>query len=294
MAARASFGAYAISEVPPRVGVVPSPLASWLGSRGVPLAVLGLARVVTCGPCFSPSLLPVVLSSVFRAFPFGLPWRAFHSCSIPCSSGWFTGGSRCCVFVAPSIKLHKIRQLRSRVFVRPRVGGEHMRLRFLRLSGSSPRGRGTHSESDCAPEIDRFIPARAGNTRPDRPRSRRPTVHPRAGGEHSVVVHIRCSLCGSSPRGRGTHEAPLHQHGAFRFIPARAGNTAETPASGLPPSVHPRAGGEHVGHLGELDRLARFIPARAGNTVVTSSASRLASVHPRAGGEHSPSGESSR
>ena len=50
--------------------------------------------------------------------------------------------------------------------VHPRVGGEHRCLvsALFRSSGSSPRGRGTHTMNDTTPKQQRFIPAWAGNT----------------------------------------------------------------------------------------------------------------------------------
>ena len=73
--------------------------------------------------------------------------------------------------------------------------------------------------------VPRFIPARAGNTRrTNRPRSRS-TVHPRAGGEHHEETYGMEVTNGSSPRGRGTLDAPLLRGPRRRFIPARAGNT---------------------------------------------------------------------
>ena len=175
---------------------------------------------------------------------------------------------------------------------------------------------------------DRFIPARAGNTR-EVPQGGCPSpVHPRAGGEHaryfksprtSGTVHPRAGgehlegrrrgrrLVGSSPRGRGTplRHSPLRL--PYRFIPARAGNTAPGARHRGRRPVHPRAGGEHgvssthsatcagSSPRGRGTRLrqrradvrARFIPARAGNTEQCCEACSPPPVHPRAGGEHS-------
>ena len=111
---------------------------------------------------------------------------------------------------------------------------------------------------------------------------------------------------GSSPRGRGTRRRRRAGDDADRFIPARAGNMRGRIASISPSAVHPRAGGEHVGALLRLRRIAgssprgrgtrqgdgarvallRFIPARAGNTAAVRLYILSLSVHPRAGGEH--------
>ena len=172
--------------------------------------------------------------------------------------------------------------------VHPRAGGEHITTPsfFSHFIGSSPRGRGTHRRDDEVLGLCRFIPARAGNTRPRSRGWSALSVHPRAGGEHVVTEsgHTRRS----------------------RFIPARAGNTW----GGYPPClrspVHPRAGGEHEtppGHdsrgggssprgRGTRNRAQRrfspkrFIPARAGNTRARRHQRVARPVHPRAGGEH--------
>ena len=72
----------------------------------------------------------------------------------------------------------------------------------------------------------RFIPARAGNTRP--------------------IWSACCHPAGSSPRERGTHQAILADRRRRRFIPARAGNTSRVSACGRKAAVHPRASGEHT------------------------------------------------
>ena len=153
-------------------------------------------------------------------------------------------------------------------------------------NGSSPRGRGTREIKRGKAIADRFIPARAGNTCRARRWRPRGAVHPRAGGEHASSSEHVPHRAGSSPRGRGTRAGDAQAHAEDRFIPARAGNTAENPVSVEFTTVHPRAGGEHAGiavqhgiecgssprgrgtHLGprQRDRQVRFIPARAGNT----------------------------
>ena len=72
--------------------------------------------------------------------------------------------------------------------VHPRAGGEHpwWNRNMLLAGGSSPRGRGTLSLIHDGDSSNRFIPARAGNTCSKGRLRPRVTVHPRAGGEHSV------------------------------------------------------------------------------------------------------------
>ena len=112
----------------------------------------------------------------------------------------------------------------------------------------------------------RFIPARAGNTVDRTLQLELESVHPRAGGEHSVSGPEAASSTGSSPRGRGTRLDPTPIRPSRRFIPARAGNTRCNHPPPLPSPVHPRAGGEHALGRGSHGRVRRFIPARAGNT----------------------------
>jgi len=117
-------------------------------------------------------------------------------------------------------------------------------------TGSSPRARGTLAKQ--AEEIDkeRFIPARAGNTRPRAKASTPCSVHPRARGEHYVFHLTKNNDYGSSPRARGTLRLAILQLLHRRFIPARAGNTTPAPRRQRPTSVHPRARGEHVSCCG--------------------------------------------
>ena len=196
----------------------------------------------------------------------------------------------------------------ARLTVHPRAGGEHVITSPARKGsgGSSPRGRGTRAGPLVEAVMGRFIPARAGNTPRRRSSRSHPAVHPRAGGEHPLPGSVEPSAAGSSPRGRGTHPALAGEHDAFRFIPARAGNTSDFGRSFALAAVHPRAGGEHCtacpgsgtspgssprgrGTQQPLDRIGvlhRFIPARAGNTTARARTCAAAPVHPRAGGEH--------
>ena len=175
--------------------------------------------------------------------------------------------------------------------VHPRAGGEHshMATRNRRAGGSSPRGRGTLKCSLRRVRVERFIPARAGNTKPLPFKTFAATVHPRAGGEHLIASDPTSSQLGSSPRGRGTPYRSDWTATHDRFIPARAGNTHVWVNALRPLSVHPRAGGEHLsGRRGPIpgSTPSRFIPARAGNTHWSRTRRLCGPVHPRAGGEH--------
>jgi len=112
------------------------------------------------------------------------------------------------------------------------------------------------------------------------------SVHPRARGEHfqSFTPHLHAS--GSSPRARGTLLGLHCGLDRLRFIPARAGNTANASISSLTLSgSSPRARGTHLPFHQPLAH-RRFIPARAGNTRPGAEGHGGGPVHPRARGEH--------
>ncbi len=200
--------------------------------------------------------------------------------------------------------------------VHPRGRGEHDQVlpMYRKDAGSSPRARGTPHRGVYLRGLRRFVPAGAGNTTPCRtPQSRRP-VHPRGRGEHAIISSPPRSRPGSSPRARGTQAQGDHLVAGVRFIPAGAGNTAETADPRSPPAVHPRGRGEHAaagpaggwntgssprarGTLGwgrSPVRADRFIPAGAGNTRRRSTARSAPTVHPRGRGEHAPHPECGR
>ena len=125
-------------------------------------------------------------------------------------------------------------------------GTHHDRNNVWATYGSSPRGRGTRctyllaqsppvhpragGEHRDMPQsvpriLERFIPARAGNTCRTSGALWRHSVHPRAGGEHTSSRRIPATVNGSSPRGRGTLSPEGQDLVDARFIPARAGNT---------------------------------------------------------------------
>ena len=154
--------------------------------------------------------------------------------------------------------------------VHPRACGEQWRSRprSIIADGSSPRLRGTAARPQQRPDVQRFIPAPAGNRRAPRGDRRPLPVHPRACGEqcHHRTRH-RLGV-GSSPRLRGTGAVGHNVQVGGRFIPAPAGNRpGQWPQPGHQ-SVHPRACGE------QLDAMSH---------------SRLSEVHPRACGEQLPS-----
>ena len=174
--------------------------------------------------------------------------------------------------------------------VHPRVGGERQAQQTTRWSrcGSSPRGRGTQPHPAHATEVQRFIPAWAGNALHVVGRDHPQPVHPRVGGERSSAASNSALMAGSSPRGRGTLVVRDGGGPSLRFIPAWAGNAVILTVILIVQTVHPRVGGERVPtvstpahNFGSSPRgrgtpylarvqglLERFIPAWAGNALV--------------------------
>ena len=193
--------------------------------------------------------------------------------------------------------------------VHPRACGERCSSSPADVSGigSSPRVRGTESETHAVGLPRRFIPARAGNGRLRLRNLSSPTVHPRACGERLSELGRERHGFGSSPRVRGTVGFQCRVSEWGRFIPARAGNGSAPPPKPSIPSVHPRACGERAGgsgsrfsNAGSSPRVRgtgrewrvaplrlRFIPARAGNGPDDLSPVLDVPVHPRACGERS-------
>ena len=172
--------------------------------------------------------------------------------------------------------------------VHPRARGEHSENdRQIRESnGTSPRTRGTHPVAVFLDELDRYIPAHAGNTSPRPQCEHLGAVHPRARGEHITRLLITLPPGGTSPRTRGTLFDNFIASNRYRYIPAHAGNTRSCWSACSARAVHPRARGEHdsgtgwaldtsgtsprtrgtPNHLANLRNHGRYIPAHAGNT----------------------------
>ena len=194
------------------------------------------------------------------------------------------------------------------VAVHPRVCGEHATCPGTETQGdgSSPRVRGTLAVSAPGWQVQRFIPACAGNTMTKKSNPTPFAVHPRVCGEHGYLALLRNLRNGSSPRVRGTLLIVPVLAGVRRFIPACAGNTTYTGTSMPEQTVHPRVCGEHLRDwtgpwisTGSSPRVrgtrstcriarhgTRFIPACAGNTPRASRISYGPAVHPRVCGEH--------
>ncbi len=194
--------------------------------------------------------------------------------------------------------------------VHPRACGEQWTADTSKagITGSSPRMRGTETQSPYNIFHHRFIPAHAGNRRNAGPRRRNVSVHPRACGEQQTLGQ-RCGPSdGSSPRMRGTVVRNLESVLSERFIPAHAGNRLMSNIEFSKSSVHPRACGEQRTKIaivkdenGSSPRMrgtealgkarpsaVRFIPAHAGNSLSGMICNFCGRVHPRACGEQNP------
>ena len=132
--------------------------------------------------------------------------------------------------------------------VHPRACGEQAarNQRHSRCRGSSPRVRGTGLNRSLYGVPGRFIPARAGNSRWVSPLGSQTPVHPRACGEQNHQSIPRPAIPGSSPRVRGTGLRCAPDMFAWRFIPARAGNSGLSESVTKNLTVHPRACGEQT------------------------------------------------
>ena len=129
----------------------------------------------------------------------------------------------------------------------PRVCGEHYAVfrAILRLAGSSPRMRGTHTDWLEACLSLGIIPAYAGNTYYVTLPRLIVWDHPRVCGEHGELVHVGQPVAGSSPRMRGTLFRTRNGRRTHGIIPAYAGNTWVCHTSSLHVGDHPRVCGEH-------------------------------------------------
>ncbi len=131
----------------------------------------------------------------------------------------------------------------------------------------------------------RFIPAGAGNRRSRFGHWRDKTVHPRGRGEQVAPSARRISICGSSPRARGTVIPDPERRGLGRFIPAGAGNRCQDhKRAARPCGSSPRARGTGGGVF-LVPFESRFIPAGAGNRTRNTILTKRTSVHPRGRGE---------
>ena len=171
-------------------------------------------------------------------------------------------------------------------------------------TGSSPRMRGKLGADAGSTELDRIIPAHAGQTCSRGAKARPTPDHPRACGANDSLYHRLDFAHGSSPRMRGKPTPVCGTSLSKRIIPAHAGQTAVDAANRLGRTDHPRACGandvaiprtlaksgssprmrgklardtEHIGGI-------RIIPAHAGQTCFAEYSFCRSADHPRACG----------
>jgi len=132
--------------------------------------------------------------------------------------------------------------------VYPRWRGEHSKAceASSNEDGLSPLARGTRFSLFERFAHQRFIPAGAGNTAQPGFESASITVYPRWRGEHFPPTNHITEVNGLSPLARGTQTLLNRCNGAWRFIPAGAGNTYEPSLRAWCSSVYPRWRGEHL------------------------------------------------
>ncbi len=141
------------------------------------------------------------------------------------------------------VQVHKLNRESA---VHPRVCGKRLPIFLIssNVFGSSPRVRETLSELKITKDIERFIPACAGNVNVASPPKIPSSVHPRVCGKRSVIDEAAMVKNGSSPRVRETFFSVLFSVKMLRFIPACAGNVPLHNPRGFCPTVHPRVCGK--------------------------------------------------
>ena len=109
----------------------------------------------------------------------------------------------------------------------PRVGGEKLRMGFLRglVLGSPPHGRGKAFSVLRRQFRFRITPAWAGKSAPARARREKPQDHPRAGGEKRLRSAVRSSSTGSPPHRRGKAKQQAYEQLQSGITPAQAGKS---------------------------------------------------------------------
>ena len=190
----------------------------------------------------------------------------------------------------------------------PRVGGENKTSGARSSShwGSSPRGRGKRLRWPQPWASVGLIPAWAGKTGESQKGKGRTRAHPRVGGENIATEVFGGIVSGSSPRGRGKHQARVLLDPEEGLIPAWAGKTSGPSPPRPRRRAHPRVGGENSAMpapralsagssprgRGKREQFFRrfdhegLIPAWAGKTQVSNPKTAHSAAHPRVGGEN--------
>ena len=174
------------------------------------------------------------------------------------------------------------------------------------VRGSSPLTRGKPRLLEILLHGTRLIPAHAGKTRPEHPRTARTGAHPRSRGENLTCQSSTIAYPGSSPLTRGKRASGWHGASCGGLIPAHAGKTDQRGARGSTRAAHPRSRGENmvlrdrsrqsVGsspltrgkrpRAQPLHASQRLIPAHAGKTPRRHRVAASLPAHPRSRGEN--------
>ncbi len=130
--------------------------------------------------------------------------------------------------------------------VHPHTHGElnNQHSHVFRVDGSSPYTRGTPARSSASGTSFRFIPIHTGNSKTDRGRGGRVSVHPHTHGELIEADTSSPAFNGSSPYTRGTLSSCQKQNSFIRFIPIHTGNSGELLQGTRDSAVHPHTHGE--------------------------------------------------
>ena len=129
--------------------------------------------------------------------------------------------------------------------VYPRVGGGTLHILKPRwmYQGLSPRGRGNRMIVTEPTDLNRSIPAWAGEPAIAPVSATAKRVYPRVGGGTQPVLAASAFSSGLSPRGRGNPERSFGRFGLLRSIPAWAGEPGRWLARNIFTAVYPRVGG---------------------------------------------------
>ena len=191
----------------------------------------------------------------------------------------------------------------------PRSRGENTRVKLRDPAGvgSSPLTRGKLRGLMHRINPARLIPAHAGKTLTPTEWVTKLKAHPRSRGENRRRCDATDITTGSSPLTRGKLEVVVAGLEGIRLIPAHAGKTTETAASGRFRRAHPRSRGENALRVRDLPQwrgsspLTRgkprrtpglresggLIPAHAGKTRPACQYCPTTNPHPRSRGENS-------
>ena len=112
--------------------------------------------------------------------------------------------------------------------------------------GSSPLTRGKHTMTRKVALNEGLIPAHAGKTAVQVFPVVDLGAHPRSRGENDVASVGGRTGRGSSPLTRGKPANTVPDCSMWRLIPAHAGKTIRSPASGTVGPAHPRSRGENT------------------------------------------------